>query len=86
VPGEPTTDPSDEHRDSATAPADRVALLRSPADGRREYASGLSENESNPALREQRLVLPAEADAYDMAARITEGDGGPPYSRLPSWR
>lgn len=61
-----------------TPPADVAALLRSAADGRREYAAGAPDRTS--------AVLLAEASTLDTAARIAAGDYGPLYDLLPSWR
>lgn len=69
-----------------TPTRDRIALVRCAAEGRREYAAGLGEDEANPALREQRAALLAAAAALESAAKIMEGDNGPLYGLLPSWR
>jgi hypothetical protein len=64
----------------------RIALLRRAADGRREYAAGIDENETNLGLREQRTALLTQAATLDSAVKIMEGDDGPLYGLLPSWR
>lgn len=48
--------------------------------------SSLSENETNPVLREMRRTLEVEALTLEAAAKIAEGDDSPLYGLLPSWR
>lgn len=62
-----------------------AALLRSVAAGRREYAAALAAPIESWAI-EQRAALEAEAAAFESAAKIVEGDLGPLYGLLPSWR
>lgn len=63
-----------------------AALLREIAAGRLEYAAGYSHNEKNPALVAQKRSLEIEAATLEAAAKIAEGDSGPLYGLLPSWR
>jgi hypothetical protein len=58
--------------------AARIALLRLAAEGRAEYAK----LQEGPA----QAVLLAQAAALQSAADIMEGDDGPLYGLLPSWR
>jgi hypothetical protein len=55
-----------------------AALLRRVAEGRREYAAD--------APDEMRAALLCEADAYDTAAKIAEGDVGAVLALIPSWQ
>jgi hypothetical protein len=57
---------------------DRVALLRAMADGRREYAASAPDG--------AREHLEIEAATLDTAVQVMEGDDGPLYAMLPSWR
>jgi hypothetical protein len=61
-------------------------LLRACAAGRREYAASIPADVAKPSLAESRRDLLAEATTLDTAARIVEGDTGPLYDLLPSWR
>lgn len=57
--------------------ADRVALLRKAAEGRREYAAKIGEDQA---------TMLTQAATLETAAKIMEGDDGPLYGLLPSWR
>lgn len=65
--------------------AEIAALLRTCAAGRTEYAGSYPAH-AVQALREQRRTLETEAEVLESAAKIAEGDDGPLYGLLPSWR
>lgn len=74
-------------RDARAGLRQEVAgLLREVAAGRLEYAAGYSHNEKNPVLVAQKRSLETEAATLEAAAKIAEGDTGPLYGLLPSWR
>lgn len=62
-------------------------LLRAAAAGRREYAGPECEGGSgNAKVDEMREVLLTQAATLDGAAKVADGDMGPLYGWLPSWR
>lgn len=62
-------------------------LLRAAAAGRREYAGPEREGGSgNAKVDEMREVLLTQAATLDGAAKVADGDMGPLYGWLPSWR
>jgi hypothetical protein len=67
-----------------TARPDGAELLRTAAAGRREYATSLEG--ATGTLGAQREALLAQAGVLDQAAKVVEGDLGPMYGWLPSWR
>lgn len=62
---------------------DLARTLRAAAQGRREYADSHPRCEAWDRVVE---LLRMQADTLDQAARIAEGDLGPLYNWLPSWR
>lgn len=56
----------------------RAERLRHVADGRRAYMPGCGDDRLRDRLRE-------EADMWDTAARVAEGDTAPLYGLLPLW-
>lgn len=62
-----------------------AALLRLAAAGRREYTEGLKGSD-NPSLIEQNQTLEFQAAMLDQAAAVVDGDLGPLFNWLPSWR
>lgn len=60
-------------------------LLRAAAAGRREYAQGCGGTD-NTKLQEMHDALLTQAATLDGAARVADGDMGPLYGWLPSWR
>lgn len=65
--------------------SDAAELLRKAADGRDEYAAAL-DGSDNRRLIEQRELLRVEASVLRRAARVVDGDLGPMFGWLPSWR
>lgn len=63
---------------------DAAGLLRAAAAGRREYARGL--DGETGVLGRSREDLELQASTLEQAARVVEGDLGPLYGWLPSWR
>ena len=59
--------------------AERIALLRMAAAGRREYAEG-------QGIQSIKNDLELQAVTLESAARIMEGSLTPLYGLLPSWR
>lgn len=59
--------------------------LRMAAAGREEYAKRM-EGSDDPSLIKQRETLLLQATTLRHAADVVEGDFGPLYSWLPSWR
>lgn len=62
--------------------SDTAQLLRAAAAGRREYAQSCT----GQALAEMNEALLHDAGVLEFAARVAEGDLGPLYGWLPSWR
>ncbi len=60
-----------------------IRLLRLAAEGRREYAATGSEAQH---VMTDTQILRAEAQNFDSARKIVEGDTSPLYGLLPSWR
>lgn len=60
-----------------------IRLLRLAAEGRREYAAG---GASSTHMLTDEQILRAEAQNFDSARKIVEGDTSPLYGLLPSWR
>lgn len=71
-----------ERTERETAQAEIVRLLKLAAAGRRDYANGYTDKQ--PAEWYNALI--AEAQCYESAAKIVEGDTSPLYGALPSWR
>lgn len=69
---------ADDSPDPLPAAPDPAALLRAAAAGRREYATN--------APPEMADVLQTQAATLDTAAQVVDGDYGPLYGWLPSWR
>ena len=69
--------------DLENAQAERVRLLKLAAAGRREYAS--TGSASQHVLTDTQ-ILNAEAQNFESALKIVQGDLSPLYGLLPSWR
>jgi hypothetical protein len=69
--------------DGSGASVSVAATLRAAAEGRREYANGYGRE---PEFDDVVAMLRLQADTLDAAALVAEGNLGPLYGWLPSWR
>lgn len=72
-----------EQSERETAQAETVRLLKLAAAGRREYAASGSEAQH---VMTDKQILNAEAQNFESALKIVQGDLSPLYGLLPSWR
>lgn len=72
-----------ERTERETAQAETVRLLKLAAAGRREYASSGAESQH---VMTDKQILNAEAQNFESALKIVQGDLSPLYGLLPSWR
>jgi hypothetical protein len=72
------------------SPEDLAALFRECASGRREYLrtieSYVREKDGGQDFAPSADALRLQADTLDAVARVINGDLGPLYDWLPSWR
>jgi hypothetical protein len=74
-----------------TTPAQLAGLFRACAAGRREYLRTIEQHirQAGPGARDvvpSADMLRHEAAVLDAVARVIDGDLGPLYNWLPSWR